>query len=103
MKIKWKVLEILLALSAKNSIEFSNVSFSYDSGELLKNISLKIHQGEIIGLVGASGSAKTTLIKLLSRQLDPCSGEIYVNGHNIKNYSYKGYTCLLYTSPSPRD
>ncbi len=81
--------------SEKNSIEFSNVTFSYDSGELLKNISLKIHQGEIIGLVGASGSAKTTLIKLLSRQLDPCSGEIYVNGHNINNYSYKGYTDIV--------
>ena len=79
----------------EHSINFSNVSFSYGEGELLQNISLNMEQGEVIGLVGASGSAKTTLIKLLSRQLEPNSGEIKVDGQNINDYSEKGYTDIV--------
>lgn len=79
----------------KHWILFSNVTFSYGNGDLLKNITFEIQQGEVIGLVGGSGSAKTTLIKLLSRYLEPNSGLIEVDGIDINKYSTKGYTDII--------
>lgn len=71
------------------SIEFKNVSFSYkESAEeaVLKNIDLKIASGETIGIIGATGSAKTTLISLIPRLYDVTSGEVLVGGRNVKDY-----------------
>ncbi len=78
-------------------IDISNVSFSYggEQGDVLKNISLRASYGEVIGLVGASGSAKSTIIKLISRQLQPSSGKITLNGVDIQDYSEEGYTDLI--------
>ena len=70
-------------------IAFNNVSFSYaDSArQALKNINLTIKSGETIALVGENGSGKTTLIKLLCRLYDPTSGNITIDGVDIRLFS----------------
>lgn len=70
-------------------VEFKDVSFSYekDSEEpVLKEISLKVSSGETIGIIGGTGSAKTSLVNLISRLYDASSGEVLVGGINVKNY-----------------
>lgn len=70
----------------RGSISFRNVGFSYEKGEqILKGVSLDIKEGEMIGLVGASGAGKTTLINLLSRFYDSTEGEILIDDVNIKD------------------
>lgn len=66
-------------------IEFRNVSFKYKRKWVLRNFNLHIKCGERVGLVGASGAGKTTLVNLLMRFYDPNSGEILIDGQNIKN------------------
>ena len=71
------------------SVEFRNVNFAYkkDSDEpVLKNINLHIKSGETIGIMGATGSAKTSLVNLISRLYDVTEGEVLVGGHNVKAY-----------------
>lgn len=71
------------------SIVFENVSFSY-SGRAdnltLKNISLSIRSGETVGIIGATGSSKTTFVQLIPRLYDVFSGRIFVGGYDIKEY-----------------
>lgn len=70
-------------------VEFNDVSFSYekDSEEpVLKEISLKVKSGETIGIIGGTGSAKTSLVNLVSRLYDVTSGEVFVGGVNVKDY-----------------
>ena len=77
---------------ADGSVEFRNVNFAYkkDSEEpVLKDIDLKIHSGETIGVMGATGSAKTSLVNLISRLYDVTDGEVLVGGHNVKEYDLK--------------
>ena len=74
---------------ADGSVEFKNVNFAYkeDSEEpVLKNINLQIHSGETIGVMGATGSAKTSLVNLISRLYDVTDGEVLVGGRNVKEY-----------------
>lgn len=80
-----------------NSIEFKHVSFSYPGSEkkVLKDISLKITEGEHLSIVGLNGEGKTTFIKLLCRLYDVSSGEILVNGRNIKDFSFSEYAKLF--------
>ncbi|MBR1663628.1 MAG: ABC transporter ATP-binding protein [Ruminococcus sp.] len=71
------------------SVEFKNVTFGYnDTAEeaVLKNIDLKIASGETIGIIGATGSAKTTLVSLIPRLYDTSEGEVLVGGANVKSY-----------------
>lgn len=68
-------------------IEFRNVSFKYKRKWVLRNFNLKISCGERVGVVGASGAGKTTLVNLLMRFYDPTSGEILIDGQNIRNVS----------------
>lgn len=71
------------------SVEFRNVQFAYkkDSEEpVLKKINLQIRAGETIGVMGATGSAKTSLVNLISRLYDVNEGEVLVGGHNVKEY-----------------
>ncbi|MCM1524615.1 MAG: ABC transporter ATP-binding protein/permease [Ruminococcus sp.] len=71
------------------SIVFDNVSFSYakDKDNLtLKNISLDIKSGETIGIIGGTGSAKTTLVQLIPRLYDVMDGSITVGGHDVREY-----------------
>lgn len=74
----------------KGKIVFSGVSFSYTGlGHILKNLSLTIRPGESLGLVGATGSGKTSFVKLLQRFYDPQEGEIYLDDRPLKDYSLK--------------
>ena len=74
---------------ADGSISFKNVDFAYKKGsaeKVLKNINLDIHSGETIGIIGGTGSAKTSLVNLISRLYDVTGGEILVGGKNVKDY-----------------
>ncbi len=76
--------------SAKGTIEFKNVWFSYNNDEwVLKNVSFKIHPGESVGFVGATGAGKTSIINLLCRFYEAQKGEILIDGINIKNLTLK--------------
>lgn len=67
-------------------IEFKNVNFEYvENNEVFNNLNLKIKAGEKVGLVGHSGSGKSTITKILLRFVDIKDGEILIDGQNIKN------------------
>ena len=70
-----------------SAIEFRNVSFGYDGVPILKNINLVIEKGKTVALVGSSGSGKSTLADLIPRFHDVSSGELLIDGINIKNYT----------------
>ncbi len=71
------------------SVELRNVSFKYSAEaekNALSNVNLKIESGEMVGIIGSTGSSKTTLVQLLPRLYDATEGEVLVGGHNVKNY-----------------
>ncbi|MEA5049283.1 MAG: ABC transporter ATP-binding protein [Eubacteriales bacterium] len=71
------------------SVEFRNVNFSYaqDNQNLaLSQINLSIRSGETIGIIGGSGSAKSTLVQLIPRLYEVLSGEVLVGGHDVREY-----------------
>lgn len=72
------------------TVEFKNVSFRYPSSEhdVLQNISFKVNKGETIAFIGATGSAKTTLVSLAARLYDVTDGEVLIDGINIKDYTF---------------
>lgn len=69
------------------SITFKNVSYTYPNSGLkaLDNISFNINKGETLGIIGSTGSGKTTILNLMMRQFDPENGEITIDGKNLKN------------------
>ena len=73
----------------EGSISFCNVSFAYPdkSQEVLKNIDLNISKGEMLAIAGSTGCGKTSLIQLIPRFYDSTSGEVLVDGINVKEYS----------------
>jgi subfamily B ATP-binding cassette protein MsbA len=75
--------------SFNTGIELRNVSFSYDGVDVLRNINLTIEKGKTIALVGSSGAGKSTLADLIPRFHDVSSGELLIDGINIKEYSLK--------------
>ncbi len=83
--------EIVDAKNAKNlkikggKIEFKNVHFSYGKKKVFNKLSFTINAGEKVGIVGVSGSGKSTLINLLQRAYDIQSGQILIDGQDIKN------------------
>lgn len=68
-------------------IEFKNVGFKYDDAIILQHINLKVQKGKTVALVGSSGAGKSTLADLVPRFHDASSGDILVDGINIKDYS----------------
>ena len=76
-----------LPLVPNPDIEFRNVSFSYQDKIILDNVSFKLKGGETLGLVGASGCGKSTILRLLLRFYRPTSGSVYVNGVDIQTMS----------------
>lgn len=79
----------------KDCIEFRNVSFSYESETILKNVGLKIKKGKTLAVVGTSGSGKTTLINLLPRFHDCIEGEILIDGVPIKKLRIEDLRALF--------
>ena len=71
----------------KGTIEFKNVGFAYPGSdkEAVSNISFKVNKGETIAFIGATGSGKTTIINLIPRMADCTSGEVLVDGVNVKD------------------
>ena len=74
----------------RGEIEFRNVSFRYykgSEGKVLDDVSLKIKAGSTVGIIGSTGSGKTTLVSMIPRLYDADEGEILVDGVNVKDYS----------------
>ena len=80
------------------SIEFRNVSFSYNEEQTIQDLSFVITKGQSVALVGHNGAGKTTIIKLLLRLYDPTSGTIFYNGRDIREYNLKAYRELFATT-----
>ena len=73
------------------SVEFDNVAFGYGDEEMvLKNLSFRLEPGRVMGLLGRTGSGKTTITRLLFRLYDPASGEIRLGGSSIKDATLEG-------------
>lgn len=72
----------------KGTIEFKNVSFKYPEAEeyVLKDINLEINKGETVAFIGSTGSGKSTLINLIPRFYDASSGEVLINGIDVRDY-----------------
>lgn len=70
-------------------IEFDNITFSYGGDPALSGVSFKLRRGELLGIIGGTGSGKTTLINLIPRFYDVGNGEIFYCGKNIKDYRVK--------------
>ena len=75
----------------KGTVEFKNVSFKYPDAEeyMLKDISFKINKGETVAFIGGTGCGKSTIINLIPRLYDATSGEVMVDGLNVKEYKEK--------------
>ncbi len=77
----------------RGEVEFKNLCFSYDrtgvAENVLKDISFKANAGDIIGIVGETGSGKTTLINMIGRFYDACSGSVKVDGVDVRNWDLK--------------
>lgn len=81
------------SLTVENGeIEFRNVSFKYNKEaekNILENINLKISSGETVGIIGGTGSSKSSLIQLIPRIYDADEGEVLVSGRNVKDYAFR--------------
>lgn len=72
----------------KGNVEFKHVHFGYDEDKtIINDFSSKVHEGQKIAIVGPTGAGKTTMVKLLMRFYDVNSGEILIDGHNIKDFN----------------
>jgi ABC transporter fused permease/ATP-binding protein len=82
----------------KGRLEFDRVTFSYRTREnfaVLKNLSLTVEPGEVVALVGSSGSGKSTVASLIARFYDPTSGVIKIDGLNLTEIDYQNYHSLI--------
>lgn len=88
-------------LQSLESIEFKNVFFKYDNADndMLKDISFRIGKGQKIGIIGSSGSGKTTIINLLLRHIDATKGSILINGIDIKDYTQESLRSIFSYTP----
>ncbi len=67
-------------------IEYKHVALRYTEKDILKDVNLRIENGEFMVLVGPSGSGKTTMLKMINRLLEPTGGDIYMDEKRIKDY-----------------
>ena len=88
----------------KGKIEFLHVGFSFDrTKKVLDDVTVTINPGDIVGIVGTTGSGKSTLVNLLMRFYTGYSGEILVDGHNIKNFDLSAYRAQIgYVQQEPQ-
>lgn len=88
------------AFDFEGKIELKNVSYTYENSGItaLNNISFTLNKGETLGVIGRTGSGKTTILNLLMRQLDVTSGELLIDGHSIKSINldqFRGQTGIV--------
>lgn len=79
-------------ITALPQIVFDHVSFRYEDGDgadCLHDVSFTVNKGETLGIIGATGSGKSTIVNLLMRYYDPDQGHVYVNGRDVRTYSSK--------------
>lgn len=67
------------------AIEYRDVCKSYGEKNVLEHLNLRIPRGEFVTMIGSSGSGKTTALKMVNRLIEPTSGTILVNGHNVRD------------------
>ena len=86
----------------RGDIEFKDVSFRYfknNTEKVLDNINIKINGGELVGIIGSTGSGKTTLVSMIPRLYDVDEGEVLIDGVSVKDYSLfnlrEGIACVL--------
>ena len=77
-------------LDIENSVEFKNVSFSYDGSKehSISNLSFTVERGETVGIIGGTGSGKTTLTNLIPRFYEASKGQVMVDGIDVRNYPF---------------
>lgn len=69
----------------KTAIKFENIKKEYNNKTIIENFNLEIEQGEFVTIIGTSGSGKTTILKMVNALIEPTSGNIFVEGENIKD------------------
>ncbi len=81
-------------VAAADSVVFDNVSFTYVEGAdaAVENLNFNVKKGQTVGIIGGTGSGKTTLVSLIMRFYDATKGNIYIDGRNIKEYSKEALT-----------
>lgn len=86
---------------SSNAVEFKNVDFSYGESEekVLSNINFSIKRNETVGIIGGTGSGKSTLVNLIVRFYDADSGEISIFGNSIKDYRFSVLRKLIHIVP----
>lgn len=84
-----------LPVISNGPIVYDITAFSYGTFQTLENISFSLEKGQTLGVVGQTGSGKTTLVRLLLREFDLSDGEIFLDGHNIKDYRLKDLRSLI--------
>lgn len=97
-----KVKNQILNLIAIDSIEFKEVSFSYDEQDVLCKLSFKINKGDFVGITGRSGKGKTTILNLLLGFLIPKKGEVLINDTPLTSAGNKGHwSAISYVRQQP--
>lgn len=81
--------------NVKGSVKFDNISFSYGNADVISNVTLEVTPGQVIALMGAPGSGKTTLMSLLARFYDVNQGAIYVDGIDIRDASLSSLRSVI--------
>lgn len=87
--------EAVVKSEFNTSIQYKNVGFAYDKGNVLSNISLEIKKGEMVALVGPSGGGKSTLADLLPRFYDVTEGGIFIDAADIRDYKVKALRDMI--------
>lgn len=95
LSIKPHILKEEKEIENDDYLSFSNVSFSYQGNRALKNVSFDIKRNETIGIIGGTGSGKSTLVHLIPRFYDSDQGEIYIKGQSIKGYDLKDLRSMI--------
>src|SRR5882762_11769520 len=86
----WKQRVAARAGPFKGKLEFEEVSFSYSpDSPILKDVNFQIEPGQVAAFVGPSGAGKSTIISLIPRFYDPTSGQVKIDGSNIRNYTLR--------------
>ena len=103
MPLPWNDASRLPNIIPTNMIILNDLTFSYDNSPFLKNVNLHIDKGNFCALMGPNGSGKSTLLKLMVGLLTPQSGDITVDGKNLRDYSQRERATMMAYVPQRED